>query len=412
MAVPLATGVASRRRGGQRLSRPSIDDAWPIVVIGAGPAGAVAAKQAAERGERVLLVDRRRFPRPKVCGCCLNRSALATLASIGLGDVVDRLGGVPLQRLRVHTSRGGVTLPLPGGAAVSRDALDTAIVEAAVGAGVTFVAGQPAKLIRLAECDEAHRVRVGCDEIRARVLVVADGLGGRFLEAAAGFEPGVAERSYIGLGAVYDGAPGETPEVGCIQMVCGRGGYVGMVRIEDGRVDVAAAFDPGFVRLSGGPAAAAAVVLAEAGRPAPDAMLAATWRGTAKLTRRRSVAARRLFVVGDAAGYVEPFTGEGIAWAIAGGEAVARIAVTARSAPADVAAAMWTKRHRELLRRRQRWCRLIAAGLRRPAAVALAVAAARRLPRLAGAAVARVGAADRRYAFPAGTSATNEATPA
>ena len=64
---------------------------YDAVVIGAGPAGGVAALGLARAGRRVLLVDKQRFPRPKVCGCCLNASALATLRRVGVGQRLDAL---------------------------------------------------------------------------------------------------------------------------------------------------------------------------------------------------------------------------------------------------------------------------------------------------------------------------------
>ena len=60
---------------------------WDLIVIGAGPAGAMAARQAALGGARVLLVDRASFPRRKVCGCCLNGAALGVLTDVGLGTL-------------------------------------------------------------------------------------------------------------------------------------------------------------------------------------------------------------------------------------------------------------------------------------------------------------------------------------
>ncbi|MFM9170747.1 MAG: hypothetical protein ACKOTD_11730, partial [Phycisphaerales bacterium] len=76
-------------------------------------------------------------------------------------------------------------------------------------------------------------------------------------------------------------------------------------------------------------AAARDAVLAD-----PGAVDAARWRGTPALTRRRAcVAAPRILVTGDAAGYVEPFTGEGLGWAIATGAAAGRLAAHMRAAP-------------------------------------------------------------------------------
>ena len=68
--------------------------AWDVLVLGAGPAGAAAARQLARRGHRVLIVEKARLPRAKVCGGCLSGGALDVLQMIGLGDLPIRCGGV------------------------------------------------------------------------------------------------------------------------------------------------------------------------------------------------------------------------------------------------------------------------------------------------------------------------------
>ena len=77
------------------------DTTWDGVVIGAGPAGAMAARELALSGRRVLLVERKRFPRWKICGACLNAHALACLRSAGLGSLVERHGGIRLDGYRL-----------------------------------------------------------------------------------------------------------------------------------------------------------------------------------------------------------------------------------------------------------------------------------------------------------------------
>jgi 2-polyprenyl-6-methoxyphenol hydroxylase-like FAD-dependent oxidoreductase len=157
-------------------------------------------------------------------------------------------------------------------------------------------------------------------------------------------------------------------------MACAPGGYVGLVRLEDGRLDVAAAFDPAAVRAAGGPGGAAARVLAAAGWPAPEGLGALPWRGTPALTRRAPrPAAERLFALGDAAGYVEPFTGEGMGWALAAGAAVAPLAARAAAEWRPEFAGRWTRRYRRVVGRRQYACRAAAAVLRRPWLTRLAV---------------------------------------
>ena len=63
---------------------------WDAIVIGAGPSGAMAARRLSLAGARVLLVEKKRFPRLKVCGACLSRAALEELDRAGLRSLVEQ----------------------------------------------------------------------------------------------------------------------------------------------------------------------------------------------------------------------------------------------------------------------------------------------------------------------------------
>ena len=71
---------------------------WPAVVVGAGPAGAVAARELARAKIEVLLVDKATFPRQKVCGGCLGRAAIELLRDCGLQHLPGQLGHGPRTR--------------------------------------------------------------------------------------------------------------------------------------------------------------------------------------------------------------------------------------------------------------------------------------------------------------------------
>lgn len=156
-----------------------------------------------------------------------------------------------------------------------------------------------------------------------------------------------------------------------------------MAVMEDRRLNVAAALEPGFVRRTGAPGAAVRATLQEGGGPAVD-LVEARWRGTPPLSRRPSrVALERLLLVGDAAGYVEPFTGEGIAWAIGGAIAAAEIAEEGVGGWRGSLEGEWSRRHREVVGTRQATCGAIAWGLRRPIICTTALHAGRLMPALA-----------------------------
>lgn len=344
------------------------------MVIGAGPAGSVAARACARRGARVLLVDKATFPRDKVCGCCLNDRALGVLASEGLDQICTNRGARPLDRFVFAAGGRRAAVCLRGGVALSRRSLDAALVEAAAACGVKVREGVSAAVGSVREGWRVVRLRGALreSEVEARVMIVADGLAGRSLDAEPALRAAVSLRAKIGLGAIVDGLSWVEP--GCVHMACGRGGYVGFVRLEDDSVDVAAALDPRWAKSAGGPMAALRSVTNEAGIGDVAALAGAAWRGTPMLTRRRPVAAERLFVVGDAAGYVEPFTGEGMAWALATGAAVGDVAVDTVGGWRHDHVRRWRRRYASIVRRRQLACAAVAWALRRPALVRFAVA--------------------------------------
>lgn len=358
---------------------------WDVAVIGAGPAGSMAAREAARKGLSVLLVDKEDFPRAKVCGCCLNRAALAELETVGLGALPARLGARPLRTLRLATGKNQALIPLPSGMALSRNRLDAALAEEAVREGASFLPGTTALLLDPPEPTGRRvvlRQKTETGHVQARLVLAADGLKGTSIQRNA--LPQVLRRSSrIGAGAILPDGP-TFYEPGTIYMACGKGGYLGLVRLEDGRLDAAAAFDPGFVRKSGGPGKAAEALLVRTGFPALENLATLDWSGTPPLTRRSLFpAGDRLFLLGDAAGYVEPFTGEGIAWALASARAVGRLALQAARGWTPALAQEWASLHRQLFVRRQRVCRWTAEGLRHPLLTRMAVTLLARSPRWA-----------------------------
>jgi flavin-dependent dehydrogenase len=329
---------------------------WDVVVAGAGPAGSLVARALATEGAGVLLVDKSAFPREKVCGSCLNGAALAALGVAGLADLPRRLGAAALRNMRLRAGRHEANLALPGGVSLSRRALDAALAGAAVESGAAFLPGACATLQAAGgEFREIRLVSAGQEvKVKARIAIAADGLSGSFLQETPGMEPIVTPGAPLGMGAVVDGSDAYY-DLGTIYMACAREGYVGVVRLEDGRLDVAAAMDRGRIRSSGGAAAAVSEILHTAGFPGLPAE--ALFRGTPLLTRRRPrVAAEGLFVLGDAAGYVEPFTGEGMAWAMQQALLLAPIARDAISGSTPQHAARWQLQCERFFRQRRRVC--------------------------------------------------------
>ena len=235
-------GAIVQRQVSQSLSaRLGAQMTWDAVVIGAGPAGSVTARELARRGCRVLMVDKAKFPRTKVCGCCLNGAAIGTLERLGLGHVLE--GAMPLDRVNLAAGSRVAELRLSRGVALSREVLDARLVEEAVRAGVEFRAGVMVN-------------RVNDFLSYSRIVIVASGLTGGDANAVAGSRIGAAVVLAEEVAPEFYGSR-------TIYMATGRGGYVGLVRVEDDRLDVAAAFDAAFVKSAGGLGLAAEVILRE-----------------------------------------------------------------------------------------------------------------------------------------------------
>jgi len=165
-------------------------------------------------------------------------------------------------------------------------------------------------------------------------------------------------------------------------------GYVGAVRLEDGRLNLAAALDPNAVG-SAGPGSVARSILRGAGFDAPDEIARMRWRGTPRLGQHpRRRAATRIFAVGDAAGYVEPFTGEGIGWAVRSAGLLGPFIAEGVERWSEELVAAWGRAYTLELGRSQRACRALAWLLRRPRVARAAIRALEYRPDL-GAPVVR-----------------------
>jgi len=121
-----------------------------------------------------------------------------------------------------------------------------------------------------------------------------------------------------------------------------------------------------------------------AGVTIPRGLDEARWHGTPLLTSRpRLVTGDRLFVIGDASGYVEPFTGEGISSAFESAQAVASLLASADAEWNPSLAVLWEETHRNAVRSRQTTCRVLSWILRHPSAVAASLAVCRTFPKVA-----------------------------
>lgn len=355
---------------------------WDAVVIGAGPAGASMATLLARSGKQVLLIDRAEFPRGKVCGCCLSGRAVATIHRLGFESVL--LDAIPVERFRFACRTGQVDLPTVGGLSISREALDATIVQLAVTSGATFLSGWTAEIGEISDDRRIVKIKRHLESIvlQCRVILACGGLGQVIEAESKETEQAVQRHSKIGVGATlkHESAfPSRT-----IIMATGKAGYVGLVQLPDGRLDLAAALQGEAIKKMGGLSPLIQSLLEECHIPLPQSFLSAEWKGTIPLTRtRRYVAAERVFVLGDAAGYIEPFTGEGMAWAFSGAEELLPIALSAINHWERQHARAWEVTYKKSVARKQWVCRLMKILLNHPAIISPVISTLNDFPQLA-----------------------------
>ncbi len=347
--------------------------------MGAGPAGAIAARQLGLQRKHVLLIDKATLPRDKVCGGCLGGAALTLLNGVGLGHVPTACQGMPLRTFEL--SSGGITARIPIGErmAISRHTFDDALVREAMRAGVVV-------------CDKAHgtlqpvtedncrtvTLRQMGNEVRARadVVIVATGLANVPSECVAN----AAHQSLIGLGALSDHAPCNYVP-GSLHMAYGSAGYVGITAVDRSRFDIAAAIDPRALAAAESPGRLVQEILRASGSILTADWENLQWHGTPSLTRRTlPIASHRCLLIGDAAAYVEPFTGEGIGWAMQSGALAASLLTGSLGQWDDTIESRWKRLFDKTTGNRHRFCHTLCRCMRIKAVRQLAVRGLRQAP--------------------------------
>lgn len=361
-----------------------------VLVVGAGVAGCTAAIGLARQGLGVTLVDRAELPRHKVCGCCLNSAAVRVLDELQLARPLRLAGATPIDRIEVFCEKRSLALSSRGGLAVSRYTLDQTLRRAAIDAGCT-VYDQTAATIERLPPDSHASVSVRCQSRRsdaphhidAQIVLVADGLAGSCTARVDSAKRLTRTDSLRGYGTRLP-AGQHIADPGSVAMLCGTGGYVGTVVLEDGSLDIAAAMNPRWVKACRGPAQAAQTLAKRSGRPLPAFAQEAIWKATAPLTsRRKKLWMPRVFFLGDSAGYVEPFTGEGMAWAMKSAVALQPLVPHAIERWDDRIGRDWQCAHRHAVQTNQWRCKLFSKALRRPKLISTAIRLANAMPPIA-----------------------------
>jgi flavin-dependent dehydrogenase len=358
-----------------------------VAIAGAGPAGALAAALLAKAGLRVSVFDRARFPRHKLCGDTLNPGALAVLrrhadvsSLIAGSDPIDGMlltgpGGV-----RVRAEYGGGI----AGRSVTRKVLDQWLVDRAVAAGARFEEVAPVRDVHSSDGRVSGLVVTAASRVHpARMVIAADG-----------------RRSAVAIGRGLARQP-QHPRRWAI------GGYftdvAGMTRL--GEMHVRAGHYIGVAPVPGGMINACLVIPHDSGG-SPLAQPADALR--AYLSRDRDLSIRfanarpiapptvlgpmavdatsagepGLLLAGDASGFIDPMTGDGLRFALMGAELAAGVVmeVFAGTLPIERAHLELARRRRDAFQSKWRFNRVLRGLVSSPAGVRAAAATAKVLP--------------------------------
>lgn len=394
-------------------------DRFDVIVAGAGPAGAVTALGLARRGQRVLLLDRKDFPRAKPCGDCLSPEATRVLDRLGLLAAVDALAPARLRGWRIWSPDGAsfrgafataarFDARVSTAIAVPREKLDAALLAAALDAGVELRA--PMRVEQLIAEDGrctgvVARAGAGRYHVRARLVVGADGLRSVVARRAGATRPPgplrkVSFTLHPRLPAGFTHADGEMHVV--------EGGCIGLAPVEARDLAVHNLTFVADARAAGAQARRDPMLLmrsllarAPGLRDRLPTLHDAIARCGAPLASGpfdrpvRFVVGKGLALVGDAAGYYDPFTGQGVYQALAGAERLAAVAGDALLADrGDLSArslqpyARWAARTRRPTRALQRAIEFVTA---RPPLMNRFTAALDEAPAFADALIATTG---------------------
>ena len=210
---------------------------YDAAVIGAGPAGSSMAAALAASGWQVLLIERERFPRHKVCGEFLSPEAQHTLSSLGLGQALTSFQPVSLSHAELVSRRGTRLLtPMPApGWGLSRLAMDARLADSAVQQGATMWQGSTVVDVRAKEGKATVTVRRenGTDNVRVRTAIMA---GGRAVSSKLLDHPAKRETDRLNVGIKAHYADVTMPNR--VEVYLFDGGYVGINPIETGNANV------------------------------------------------------------------------------------------------------------------------------------------------------------------------------
>jgi len=306
---------------------------FDLAIIGGGPAGTAAAITAARTGASVLLLERGRFPRHKVCGEFISSEGVTLLAGLGLDDLVRRAPRIA--RTRIFGGSSVAESPLsPPAAAISRYELDEALWRRAVAAGADCHQQVEARVVT---GTGPFAIETSAGNFTAGGVINTSGRWSNLRRSGLGTQ---SREKWVGWKAHFC----EADAPGSVDLYFFHGGYCGVQPLGDGRVN------------------ACAMVRAELANSMDQVLQlhhrlaerSRTWQqvsetvATSPLVFAAPQAEEEgVLFAGDAAGFIDPFVGDGISLALRSG-AMAAEAIAGKRQPVEAAAIYRSQYDREL----------------------------------------------------------------
>ena len=311
---------------------------YDLAIVGGGPAGATAAMYAVRQGLRAIVVDRATFPRDKICGDALSGKSMSVLDELGLMQDVAGLKGAEIRHIilaspkavgaRVDMRNRSHYDPLTdrhvpmGGYVIRREVFDNYLLQEARRRGAQVREGFAVKdLLRDATGSvvgiEGQQDRSGpMEQIRARVVLGCDGFNS-VVARRTGLYQHDPQHSLVALRCYYEGVEGLTDELELHFADEVRPGYFWIFPLEDGKANIGigmvhAAMKRKNIDLR--------VALQQVLSRSPFAERFLNARPLEKPvgwnlpvgSKRRPAHGAGFLLLGDAAGLIDPFSGEGI----------------------------------------------------------------------------------------------------
>lgn len=356
---------------------------FDAVVVGGGPAGTSAAIRLAGRGARVLLAEQKKYPREKLCGEFISPECLEHFERLGISGAIGSAGGAEVEET-IFYAPSGRSLSIPsewfrsgnrGALGLSRAEMDRLLLERARAVGVEVL--EDATLAGVfTEGDHVRGVRLsvagrGVRDARGRVMIDATGRQ-RALSRRAARETQHTKRrreraSLVAFKAHLEGAGGAS---GVCEIYFYRGGYGGLSPVEGGASNLCFITRARDARAFGSDAESLVrevlMVNRRAAKTLEGARARTRWLGVALegFGRYETSPARGLLAIGDAAAFIDPFTGSGMLMALESGQLAARaishwLPRARRSDDFDALASEYESLYAERFNARLRVCELL-----------------------------------------------------